>query len=255
MPRNKYFRRTYVKKLDNTNFNTNNSSATDPSEALAERGEGAESLLNIKEELPKDFKGVEDECLYRALTLTIRPPKEKSKISTDLEDNDYLSEGDIDGSNYSRLLATLPTVYSLLTNNCRKFWFTFELGSKGNLHYHCYLKLKSNCILRYRNSLYNWTKQYGFTDDKPSRSEKGRKIWRAYLVKEWKETQEFFFGEVYRTKALRFGGGPRLLDYLRKKGTEHEARVAEAHDKPMLPRPRTIDFYEEEGEPNIEFEG
>lgn len=176
---------------------------------------------NLKTEI-KDFKSLDQECLYRALTLTVREAKYvKESLVTIKADTKYIEfYADKDGNNYERLLATLPVAIGLIQNNCDKGRLTFELGNKGNLHFHCIVKLKSNSILRYRNSISNWITQFGFVDDKPTRTAEGRKIWTKYIEKEWKETQSFFFGEVFHERSINIKRFRKFGGFIRDKGVK-----------------------------------
>ena len=186
--------------------------------AEAEAEAGVLPEASAEDKAPNDikFKGVEDECLYRALTLTLREPKMKLDMG--------ISGADMDGNNYQRLLMTLPSVCGIIQKTCKRGMFTFELGPKGNLHYHCYVKIKSNRILEYRNSLFIWNSRFGFVDDKPSRTKKARDIWKRYIQKEWQETQRFFFGRIRLRSPIgnkRFG---KFLEWTKEHEEEHSRR-------------------------------
>lgn len=208
----------------------------------------------------KPFKGVEDEYLNRALTLTLPVKFDKS---TSVHSH-------LNCSNYDRLMFLMDFVAGLLDKNARKWWFTFELTGKGGLHFHCYLKLKPDNILGYRNSLYNWERQYGFAKDKQVVSPAAGKVWKRYIHKEWEKTQLFFFGRVIRARAIRHDGESRvwsaICDTLRETSDEDRERFLEAEswttpykpdpdtDKSRLKTDRSIRDRRSRGNPNVFFE-
>lgn len=194
------------------------------SDVLNEEAQDVENVPDVAK-----FKGIEEECLHRALTLTLRPPRLDLKYKAKIEVGSTNKDSSLDGNNYQRLIASLDSVFAIVQNCAKKGSVVFELGQQGNLHYHVYLKLKSDVkyIYLYREFLFAWQTNFGHIKDNPSRTANGRRIWKDYLLKEWTGTQNFFFGETrFSDKPIKMSSFSKLIYWLDKNNEKLQKRYA-----------------------------